>query len=174
MTTNYFELFRIPVEYRIDLDDLAQRYREAQQRVHPDRYANAPDMERRLAVQQATMINDAYRTLRDPLLRAEYLLKLNGIELVAGQTIQDKVFLMEQMELREDMDEVRSKGDVTGLALFIRRLDAHIAALQTDLTLQFAEDTAEGYQKAYQNVLKYSFFKRLRSEAEAIEDDLVI
>lgn len=174
MSDNYFELFQIPLAYQVDLADLAQRYREAQQSIHPDRYASAPDMERRLAAQQAMMINDAYRTLRDPLLRAEYLLGLKGIELVAGQTIQDKTFLMEQMELREEMDDVRIKGDVTGLALLMRRIDAYIAALQADLTVQFAENTAESYQQAYLKVQKLSFFMRLRSESESIEDGLII
>lgn len=80
-----------------------------QKRFHPDNFATASERDRLLAVQQAAQINDAYQTLKDPLRRAEYLLSLQGIEMNSEQqTLQDPMFLMEQMELREELESVTS------------------------------------------------------------------
>ncbi|MES9845310.1 MAG: Fe-S protein assembly co-chaperone HscB, partial [Candidatus Sedimenticola sp. 6PFRAG5] len=80
---NYFELFGLPAGYIIDAEQLSGRYRELQRVVHPDRYANASDQERRLSMQGATRINEAFDTLKDPIQRARYLLSLNGIDVDA-------------------------------------------------------------------------------------------
>ena len=72
LSDNYFELFGLAPRYRIDKDALEERYRAFQHRVHPDRYASASDQERRVAMQQAAQINEAYRVLGDPARRAVY------------------------------------------------------------------------------------------------------
>src|SRR5512141_1081809 len=104
---NHFELFELPVTFDIDTDELAVRYRELQRRVHPDKYANASDQERRLSMQMTTMINEAFQTLKDPVWRGRYLLSLRGISLDDEiDTAMDPAFLTEQMELREELEEV--------------------------------------------------------------------
>ena len=75
---NYFELFGLPVGYIVDAKALAERYRELQRIVHPDRFANASDQERRLSVQGAALINEAYETLKDPIARSTPAQKPRG------------------------------------------------------------------------------------------------
>jgi len=66
---NYFEVFDLPVSFDIDTDTIAERYRDLQRVVHPDKYVNAPDRERRLAMEKATQVNEAFQTLKNPLSR---------------------------------------------------------------------------------------------------------
>ena len=81
-------------------NQLYRLYRELQRVVHPDRYANATDQERRLSMQGATRVNEAFQVLKDPIARARYLLLLNGIDLDAEKdNTTDAAFLMEQLEL---------------------------------------------------------------------------
>jgi molecular chaperone HscB len=71
---NHFELLGLPAQYAVDPARLEHGYRELQSQVHPDRFAAATEAERRVAMQWATRVNEAYRTLRNPLERARYLL----------------------------------------------------------------------------------------------------
>jgi hypothetical protein len=77
---SYFELFKLPVTYKIDAARLEAAYREVQSRVHPDRFVSASEAERRRSMQWATHANEAYTTLKKPLARARYLVKLNGVD----------------------------------------------------------------------------------------------
>ena len=108
---NYFELFGLPVGFRLDKAALSERYRELQRVVHPDRFASGSDQERRISLQQATLVNEAFESLKDPLKRAQYLLQLNGIHDEGRETTKDTAFLMEQMELREALAEARHQAD---------------------------------------------------------------
>ncbi|MBU5881014.1 co-chaperone HscB [Vibrio cholerae O1] len=109
---NYFELFGLPIQFELDGSLLSSQFRALQKRFHPDNFATASERDRLMAVQQAAQINDAYQTLKDPLRRAEYLLSLQGIEMNAEQqTLQDPMFLMEQMELREELESVTACAD---------------------------------------------------------------
>ncbi|HET8817158.1 MAG TPA: Fe-S protein assembly co-chaperone HscB, partial [Pseudidiomarina sp.] len=102
---NHFELFGLPAAFAIDAAELQQRYRKLQQTLHPDRFANASQRDKLLAVQRTSQLNDAYQTLRRPLSRAEYMLELRGIDLQhEQQTLQDPEFLMAQMEWRERLE----------------------------------------------------------------------
>src|SRR3990167_7950003 len=78
---NYFELFCLPVTYQVDLELLSQRYRALLQQVHPDRFVNASPQEQRLAVQYTGLVNDALDTLKSPIKRSAYLLKIHGIDI---------------------------------------------------------------------------------------------
>ena len=79
LTQNHFELFSLPQSYVLERAQLDARYRDMQRSVHPDRYASASDRERRISMQQATQINEAYEVLKDPLKRGRYLLALLGL-----------------------------------------------------------------------------------------------
>ena len=70
-TRNHFELFGLPLRFRIDAPALQRAYRDLQRDVHPDRYAGGSDHEKRLALQASARVNEAYRTLKDPVARAE-------------------------------------------------------------------------------------------------------
>ena len=92
---DFFALFGLPRAYPIDLAKLEQAYLDLQSRVHPDRHAHRSDAEKRLAMQWATRVNEAYRTLRAPLSRAQYLLELRGVDAaLETNTAMSPAFLM--------------------------------------------------------------------------------
>ena len=75
----HFELFDLAESFDIDLEDLNQRYRDLQRLAHPDKFANATDRERRVSVEKAAAINEAYQTLKSPQKRARYMLELQSV-----------------------------------------------------------------------------------------------
>ena len=76
---NYFEYLELPRRLQIDLSQLEKSFYGLSRRLHPDLYFQRPEQERVLAEEASARLNDAYRTLRDPVARAEYLLELCGI-----------------------------------------------------------------------------------------------
>lgn len=174
LSTNHFELLGLPVTYTVAQDLLTRHYRELLQSVHPDRFANAPDQERRISMQHATQINEAYRTLRDPLLRARYLLQLKGLEWDdETSTVMDPAFLMEQMELREALAEVRDKAaPLDEVAMLLDDVRQRIQALIDGLTVLFDRQGDTELEQGREMVRKLQFLYKLREEARALEADL--
>ena len=175
-SSNHFELFGVPVGFDIDTSQLAEKYRELQRVLHPDRFANATDRERRLSVQQAARVNEAYQTLRSPLRRARYLLELRGVEFDdERQTHLDPEFLMAQMELREALATVRGEADpFAALNRLMTALARERQALEAELTQQLAKtDDEAALEAARQLVQKLQFFARLQEEAEELEESLL-
>ncbi len=171
---NYFELFGLPVDFKIDAADLAQRYRDLQRAVHPDRYAAASDQERRLSLQGASQVNEAYKTLKDPLLRARYLLELKGIAVDEGSTnTADTAFLMEQMEWREELAETKQHADpfaaLSKLTGLMERIEGRIQALLAAIARCFEADTPQALAEARDILSKLRFLERLRCQAEELE-----
>ena len=113
---NHFDLFQLPAAFTVDLAALDAAYRDVQGQVHPDRFVNATDAEKRVAMQWATRANEAYQTLKHPQKRAQYLCELNGVDLnTESNTAMPMEFLMQQMEWREALGEARSGADVDAL-----------------------------------------------------------
>jgi molecular chaperone HscB len=172
---NFFELFELPVSFDLDSADLVRRYRELQVRVHPDRHAGGTDQERRLAVQMTAMINEAFQTLRDPVRRGRYLLGLQGVD--TGEetdTAMDPAFLMDQMELREALDEARDSADpAAALAELGRAVQERIDARVSAVSASLGEDSDAGRQRARNLIRELQFFTRLLGEMEALEESLI-
>ena len=78
---NYFEFFDLPRKLTLDVVALEKQFYTMSRRLHPDRFASKPVAEQEAALAQSSLLNDAYRTLKDPILRTQYLLKLEGVEL---------------------------------------------------------------------------------------------
>lgn len=166
---NHFDLLGFPVAYTVDAARLEQRYRELQSQVHPDRYAAAPEAERRVAMQWATRANEAYRTLRDPVGRARYLLHLKGFD--TGEetnTAMPPDFLMQQMEWREAAAEARAAHDRGRL----QELRGDLAEARTEMLgqLERAIDREANYDAGCSLVRKLRFLEKLEEEIdEALE-----
>ena len=161
-TRNHFELLGLPVGYGLDLSRLEERYRELQSRVHPDRFAAASEAERRVAMQWATRANEAYRTLRDPLARARYLLNLKGYDTgEESNTAMPPDFLMQQMEWREGVAAARAERDAAALG----RLRADIAQSRAEM-LDLLERSldASNYDAGCSLVRKLRFLEKLDEE----------
>ena len=174
LTKNYFDLFGLPVEYQLDKNGLSERYRELQRVVHPDRFASAPDQEQRLALQQATLVNEAFETLRDPLRRAVYMLQLQGVDTdQETATTRDTAFLMQQMELREALAELRTSDNPEArLDKLMRDISHMIEAQVAQLAVQLETASPEQLEAARESVSKMQFLNKLYNEAEAIEAEL--
>jgi molecular chaperone HscB len=171
---NYFELFGMPVGFRVDSAELASRYRELQKVVHPDRYAAAGEQSQRMSLQSATMVNEAYEILRDPLKRAQYLLTLQDEAYdPRPQTLNDPAFLMQQMELREALERVQTAADPQAeINALMREIGGLIKGQIAQLAVQFEDSGADQLAAAAQTVQKMQFLNKLHAEAEAIEADL--
>ena len=79
--STYFEVFGLPRKLQIDTPALEKQFYTLSRKLHPDRFAAKPAAEQEAALAQSSLLNDAYRTLKDPILRTQYLLKLEGVEL---------------------------------------------------------------------------------------------
>lgn len=166
----HFEIFGLPQSFEVDRRQLDTRFRELQREVHPDRFASADDQVRRRSMQQATLINEAYQVLSDPLLRGRYLLQLTGHEYDdEHHTTRDAAFLMEQMELREALADVPGAEDAFGrLALIMERIEADINGLERQLASELGKlDASAG--AAADTLVKMQFFRKLQDEAVELE-----
>jgi molecular chaperone HscB len=172
LTQNHFELFALPAQYRLDGAGLDAHYRRLQREVHPDRFVSGTDRQRRVSVQQAAQINEAYATLKDPLGRGRYLLELRGVATGDPQgSHQDPEFLMQQIELREALGEIRAQADpLAGLERLLQMINAQYRALEADLAV--ALDDTNDLQTALTLVLRMQYFTRLRTEAQDLEAEL--
>ena len=177
LSSTHFELFGLPQSFVVDRAQLDSRYRELQRVTHPDRFVNAGDQERRLSMQQAARVNEGYQVLKDPLLRGRYLLELSGYTFSdEHHTTSDAAFLMEQMELRETLGEVRSAADpFAALADVMNRVATDFDSLTGELQQQLDSDDLDRDAVA-DTLVKMQFFRRLDEEAQeleaALEDEL--
>lgn len=143
-TRNHFELFGLPPRFRVDAVELERAYRELQRNVHPDRYAGAPDHQKRLALQASARVNEAYRALKDPVARAEYLLQISGVDAAAETDTRLPVdFLMRQLERREAADEARAAHDERALASIAADAQREIEEILGGMERTLAADDRE-------------------------------
>jgi molecular chaperone HscB len=168
---NHFELFGLRERFELDVADLAARYRDLQRRFHPDKFAGASDQEQRLALAVTAQINEAYQTLKDPLRRGRYLLGLKGVDTDdETDTRMDPAFLVEQMEIREGLDEARAAPDAAARLAALRRdlqerIDGRLAALVT----LFHQDSDDARRKARDILREMQFLRKL---ALTLDDDV--
>jgi molecular chaperone HscB len=169
---NHFALFGMPVGFEIDSAALDQAYRDVQREVHPDRFTNATDAEKRVAAQWATKANEAYKTLKSPLARGRYILQLNSIDTEEeSNTAMPVSFLMQQMEWREAVVEARAAHDEAALDALARQKRQEEKSLFALLANQLSSDAT--MRDARETVRKLRFLEKLGEEidlaSEAIE-----
>jgi molecular chaperone HscB len=165
---NHFELLGLPVAYTVDASRLEKGYRDLQSQVHPDRFASKTDSDRRVAMQWATRANEAYRTLRDPVHRARYLLGLKGFD--TGEETNTSMpadFLMQQMEWRESVAEARAIRDAAALG----QLRKELAEARDEMLRMLGRALEESnYEAGCSLVRKLRFLEKLEEEiGDALE-----
>ncbi|WP_150137889.1 co-chaperone HscB [Candidatus Enterovibrio escicola] len=169
---NHFELFGLICQFELDVNSLFYKYLDLQRRFHPDKFVIASRKERQLAVQKITQINDAYQTLRDPMHRAEYMISLKGLELCDEQQMMtDHEFLLQQMELRKELEEI-AESDEPDLLLF--DFEKKTNSIHKELLSELADAFDDAcYVAAATLVSKLKFLVKLKQEIERIEDRLL-
>jgi molecular chaperone HscB len=168
MGAGYFELFGLPAAYELDPDALRQQYLVISRNIHPDRFANESPEASQLAMRLSAQVNQAYQILRDPCLRAEYLLELMGGQKAHEHKSVPPALLQEVMGLREDIEEAQHNVDREAIAalrerVLSRRKEvlAEIAALAGKLQQEKSERLLNDLRERL-NVVKY--FENLRTQ----------
>lgn len=166
--SSHFELFGLPAAFSIDEIMLEKAYRDIQSQVHPDRFAHAGDAERRASLQWTTRVNEAYRTLKSPVQRAKHLLELHGVDVAfETNTAMPPEFLMQQMELREKLEEAKDPASLDGLR-------SEMSGMKRQLEKEIAEaiDARKDYMAAAGLVRKLQFLHRLDEEIDEAYESL--
>src|SRR5216110_4040699 len=105
---DYFAVFGMPRKLWIEMSELEQKFLQLSWKLHPDNFVNATEQERELALKRSSELNDAYRTLRDPVGRVEYLLGIEGARKEGEHKQQAPPELLEEVfDLNESLDELR-------------------------------------------------------------------
>jgi molecular chaperone HscB len=171
LSQTYFELFGLNPVFDLDYSRLHAEQQRLQAIYHPDRHVNASDRDKRVSVQVASWVNQAYETLQDPVKRSRYLLEINGVDIPDDSTTtSDTEFLMEQIELREEVESCRQGED--GL----QRSDE----IETRLTQRADELAAEfvsyfeisEFDKAMSSSRKMQFVQRIQQQLGELQFEL--
>jgi len=164
----HFTLFDLPPRQQLDATALEKAWRTAAVRVHPDRYAHASAAEKRVVMQWAANINEAWQTLRHPLSRARYLCELAGCK--PDETSgADTDFLMQQMSWREQLDDLRSAGKPQAqLQALFAEVQQYAQALQTEVAQLI--DEQQNLAHAARRVREWMFVDKLLQEIQASAD----
>jgi molecular chaperone HscB len=171
LKSNFFELFHLPVSYDVDLDQIQQHYMDLQKQVHPDKFASASDQEKRLSMQQTSWINEAQATLKDPVLRANYLLQLKGADKDQGsETTMDTAFLMQQLEMRERLENINNEPDpLVVLDAMAKEIKLSKNTMMAGFTASYEADQ---FEDAREWIRKLQFLKKAAKEIDALAADI--
>lgn len=147
--TGYFAFFGLPEKLQIDPAELEQRFHQLSWKLHPDNFVRAGEFERNLSLERSSELNDAYRALRDPIRRVEYLLLHHGVRKDGSAKQQAPPELLEEVfELNESLDELRAarQADGTELAALRARLETaaqhfgeKLSGVDAELSAVFAQ-----------------------------------
>lgn len=166
---DHFRRLGLEPDFDVDLDVIEKRYLGFQRAIHPDRFATKPAKERAFAEAQAVALNEAYETLKDPLRRAAYLLRLKGKDASVSkdETVRDPELLMEAMEAREALMEATSIAKVEKLQA---KAGADAIAVLADLSKAFARDDLDAANRLATR-LKYlrKYLEETRTRRIALE-----
>lgn len=159
---DHFARLGLPAALDLELTQLDRAYFARQRQWHPDRFVGRPADERARASIEAAALNDAYRTLKDPVDRAVYLATLRGVELPGdGKTIDDPDLLMEAMEVREALHEATTVDEVEVLAGQARR---DVGAALEGLASLLLQDDKPAIRKT---LLRLRYLDKFAEEARA-------
>ncbi len=176
-----FETLGLEPRFELEPSLLESRHRELSRALHPDRYVGRGASERRQALSRAIEVNEALRTLKDPVRRATSLLARFGIEFPEGKEPKaSPEFLMDVLELREELVNAQRARDLTSLRRLASAFETRAAATQRELAAAFvpfekrdsARPSAESAAEFGRLLGELRFLKRLIDEARAIEDEL--
>lgn len=171
---DYFAFLGLPAAYDLDVRELTSRFRELQKQLHPDRHAHLSEREQRMSVQYTAYLNEAYSTLKSPLLRAQYLLKKRGVDTTNESSVKlDPMFLFEQMELRESLEQAKVAADVEDqLETMADSVESQLALLEKQFSACIVSESDSALAEAEVVIRKMQFAVKLQKEIEQAENEL--
>lgn len=160
--SHYFALLNLPLTFDLDQTALHRAYIQLQQRYHPDRFARASEAEKLAAMQASADANQAYTTLKDPLLRIEYLLGLQGIVLGdrPNAVKASQALLIESMEMRESLSDAQHAEDIAILRNLAQQQETRTLAQIQELF------TAQDIPACAQAAIRLRFLRKFADEVK--------
>jgi molecular chaperone HscB len=153
--SDYFAMFEMPRQLWLEMGALEQKFLQLSWKLHPDNYVNATPEEREISLKRSSELNDAYRTLRDPIARVEYLLSIEGTRKEGANKQQAPANLLEEVfELNESLDELReAKASGADVGALKHRLESAEKNFQTKLNEVDSQlrDSAREWDKALES-----------------------
>jgi molecular chaperone HscB len=180
LQADHFAVFGVPRRYDVDGAVMETRYKELSRKLHPDRFAKADPRARRAALQRTVQLNDAWRVLKDPLKRAEYVLELGGVTIASddggartGGVAASPALLMEILELREELGDARAAHDdgkvrAMGAAMRARAAEAK-ARVAEGLAGDVTSDAAR-LEVVARELVALRYYQRFLDEVAVHED----
>ena len=167
---NYFELFDLETSFFIDEANLKDSYRREIARFHPDQFGSKSDSEKLQALQNTSLLNTAFESIKSPLNRASYLLKLEGIDAFDERdTEMDHDFLISQIELREQLEIIKLKQNVDDLEDYLDKIEEQIQSKINLISDAFKED--KSLTEIKNDVRELRFYEQLLSESSKLMDE---
>ena len=167
---NYFELFDLDTSFFISDTNLKDSYRREIARFHPDKYASKSDSEKLQALQNTSLLNTAFESIKSPLNRASYILKLDGVDpFDEKDTAMAHDFLISQIELREELELIESKTDSDQLEGFIERIESLVQSKIESISDAFKDN--RDILEIKKDVRELKFYEQLVKEASKLMDE---
>ena len=167
---NYFELFDLETSFFIDESILKEAYQREIARFHPDQFASRGDSEKLQALQNTSLLNTAFESIKSPLNRASSLLKLEGIDAFDERdTSMDHDFLISQIELREELELLRLKQNPDDLEDYLDKVEDQIQTKIDLISDAFKEN--KGHLEIKKDVRELKFYEQLLSESSKLMDE---
>jgi molecular chaperone HscB len=163
LQSNDFELFNLPLTFAQDRAAIDARWKDLQREAHPDKFSAQGAAAQRIAMQWSVRINEAYQRLKDPVKRAAYLCELHQAPINAeNNTAMPAAFLMQQMELREALDDATTEENLDEISLQSNKI-----LREQLLKVEQLLDNAKDYPAAAQAVRALMFIERFSLDIEA-------
>ena len=163
-----FATLGIARSFDVDLGAAERIHRELSRALHPDKFVGV-DRDRKVALAKAVEVNEAWRIVRDPVRRAEALLRIAGVDLAEGQEPKPEPdFLMEMLERREALSDARHAHDLRAVRAMATHVEARVREAEGALSDGFARGDTE---KVLRRLGELRFFRRFLDEVSAIEDE---
>ncbi|XP_009626384.1 iron-sulfur cluster co-chaperone protein HscB homolog isoform X1 [Nicotiana tabacum] len=157
-SVDYFHIFGLEKKYGIEGENLERKYKDWQRKLHPDLVHTKSEKEKEYAAEQSARVINAYRTLTDPLSRAIYILKLEGVHVDEEERIDDLELLAEIMELRETVEEAANSQA-------LKQIQGEIQGKFEQSSISFANALQHRkYEEAVAATQRMTYYKRANEE----------
>jgi len=175
---DHFAVLGVERRYDLDATALEARYKELSRRLHPDRYAKADPRARKAALQRTVELNEAWRALKEPMRRAEYLLELGGVKIAtddggarSGGVAAPPALLMEMLEAREELADARAAGDDAEVARLGEAMRARAARAEAAVAAGLAGASGrDALEAVARELVALRYFGRFLDEVAAHAD----